>query len=435
MDFFKHQSDAKSSSLTLLAIFMLVVTVLFFVLAFTVSIINNILSFERDFMTLTPTGLLVAGMFWFAIAAGCFFRWLDVRGGGSCLAKRFGAHPVDELSRNRAERQLTAINAEMAIAAGIVTPSIWIMPFEQTINAFVVGGGDDVAIVVTRSAIDYLDREQMQALIGHEMGHVVQGDLAINMRMLIALSGLMALTEIGDMLGENIGGSIFRILGSICVFCGSIVKAAFSRRREFLADAMSVQFTRNPGAMASCLHSIKEQNEDKALHSPYRHELSHLCFNVKSKNGWLARKLSTHPPIDARITRIDPHHNLIAEVRSRRAANDAEATQNEVQTAVQAANPLNTHPLAALAGLAGISGFVGVDGSVSVTDQSAATLLGTGAVVAFQNKMDKETSDSLSLMMSRPDDALVGIASPSQTRLKSSMTIVGNYCNPIPCRS
>ena len=409
MDFFKHQSDAKTSSLTLLAIFALVVTVLFFVLAFTVSIINNIFSLERDFLTLTPTGLLVAGTFWFAIAAGCFFRWLDVRGGGSCLAKRFGAHPVDELSRNRAEQRLPAINAEMAIAAGVVTPSIWVLPFEQTINAFVVGGGDDVAIVVTRTAIDNLDREQMQALIGHEMGHVVQGDLAINMRMLIALSGLMALTEIGDMLGENIGGSIFRILGSICVFCGSIVKAAFSRRREFLADAMSVQFTRNPGAMASCLHSIKEQNEDKALHSPYRHELSHLCFNVKSKNGWLARKLSTHPPIDARITRIDPNHTLIAEVRSRRAANDADLSQSEGQTAEQTIYPLNAHPLAALAGLAGVSGFVGADGTVGVTEQPAATLLATGTVAAFQNKIDKETSDSLSLMMSRPDDAMVGM--------------------------
>ena len=408
MDFFEHQSEAKTSSLTLLVFFALVVTVLFFVVAFSVSIINNILSFERDFLALTPTGLFVAGMFWFAIAAGCFFRWLDVRGGGSCLAKRFGAHPVDELSRDNAERQLPAITAEMAIAAGVVTPSIWIMPFENSINAFVVGGGDDVAIVVTRAAIDNLDREQMQALIGHEMGHVVQGDLAINMRMLIALSGLMALTEIGDMLGDNIGGRIFHAVGSICVFCGSMVRAAFSRRREFLADATSVQFTRNPGAMASCLYSVKVQNVNRTLRSPFRHELSHLCFSVKSKNSWLARKLSTHPPIDARITRIDPNHNLIEEVRSRKAANDAQIASANEQTIAQTANPLNAHPLAALAGLAGISGLVG-SGATASAEKHRVTAPPIGSVKAFQQKIDQETSDSLSLMMSRPEEALVGM--------------------------
>ena len=335
MDFFNHQDKARTSSLTILVLFVVVVTVLFFAVAFGVSILNNIFSLEPDKLSLTPIGLFVAGMFWFAIAAGCFFRWLDVRGGSSCLAKRFGAFQIDSSTRRNEEKQLRAVTAEMAIAASVSEPTVWVMSREQTINAFVVGKTDDVAIVVTQAALDELDRDAMRALVAHELGHVVQGDLAINMRMLMVLSGLMSLTEIGDMLGENIGGSIFRIIGGICVFCGTLIRSAFSRRREFLADAMAVQFTRDPAAVTHCLHTVHAHRDTQALSSPFRHELAHLCFHVPARKKWYAAKLATHPPLAKRIARIDP--NFSPRVAARKRA-DERARAKETHSANAGSN-------------------------------------------------------------------------------------------------
>ncbi len=354
MDFFSHQDKARTSSLTILALFTVVVTVLFFAVAFGVSILNNIFSLERDVLTLTKTGLFVAGMFWFAIAAGCFFRWLDIRGGSSCLAKRFGAHEIESSTRRDAKKQLHAVTAEMAIAASVPAPTVWVLPHEQSINAFVVGKTNDAAIVVTQAALDELDRDAMRALVAHELGHVVQGDLAINMRMLMVLGGLMALTEIGDMLGDNIGGSIFRIIGGVCVFSGTLIRSAFSRRREFLADAMAVQFTRDPAAVTHCLHTIQAHRDAQALTSPYRHELAHLCFHVPTKRKWFSAKLATHPPLAKRIARIDPNFSprvaarKRAEERAQAAdrnpsnANVTRLSQNSLlHSAIEPANPVS----------------------------------------------------------------------------------------------
>lgn len=375
MDFFSHQDKARTSSFTILVLFVVVITVLFFAVAFTVSILNNYLSLERDLWSLTKTGLFVAGMFWFAIAAGCFFRWLDIRGGSSCLAKRFGATEIDTATRNDSKKQLLAVTAEMAIAASVPEPTVWVMPHEQSINAFVLGSTNDTAIVVTQAALDELTRDDMRALVGHELGHVVQGDLAINMRLLMVLSGMMALTEIGDTFGENFAGTIFRTVGSVCVFCGTLIRSAFSRRREYLADAMAVQFTRDPAAVANCLHTISVHNisahQDKqALSSRFRHELAHLCFHVPNRKKWLAAKLATHPPLKKRIARIDP--NFQPRIAARKRAEDRRESNN-ISNAMQSGGNRSAG--------AGVSSF-----------QEASPL-----------------DDLLTLYLSDPQDALAGI--------------------------
>lgn len=346
MDFFEQQSKVRNSSFLLLLLFTLAVTVLTFFVAWTVSVINNIIALERDFFTLTPIGLLVAGLFWLAIGFGCFFRWLDVRGGGSRLAERFGAERIDPNTRSFEEKQLLAVSAEMAIAASIPEPSVWVMRFEQPINAFVVGGKDDIALVVTHGAIHDLDREELQAVVGHEMGHIVQGDLTINMRLLIALSGFMALNEVGDLYGENFVGSIFRAVGGVCVFVGTLIRSAISRRREFLADAMAVQFTRNPEAMASALDTIREHQDPEHLACRFRQELAHLCFYTRVRKNWLARKLASHPKIEDRIKAIDPHFSAKDRARKRvdRATENASNPQQNPSAATTPGGVLTSHP-------------------------------------------------------------------------------------------
>ena len=391
MDFFAQQDKVRNSSLLLLVLFIVAVTVLSLVVAWFVSIVNNIIALERDYWQLTTAGLIVAGCFWVAIGFGCFFRWLDVRGGGSRLAERFGATKVDPATRNSNEKLLLSVAAEMAVAASIPEPHVFIMRREHVINAFVVGGRDDVALVVTSGALNDLDRDELQAVVGHEMGHIVQGDLPINMRLLMALSGFMALNEIGDTFGENFVGSIFRFVGSICVFTGSILRSAFSRRREFLADAMAVQFTRNPEAMASALSTVLNHQDPETLECRYRQELAHLCFNGHVRKNWFARKLATHPRLQDRIEAIDPFFSVKKRTR-KRALEKSETLQNTVADGpaiVSAADTMTATPLDALTSHPGMQVLKG-----SMTMAAMSTMATSSGPLSAANDGNSSASDS-----------------------------------------
>jgi len=157
----------------------------------------------------------------------------------------------------------------------------------------------------------------LQAIVAHEMAHIANGDIELNMHMLIALSGLMAIDEVGLILTEKnevaifypgkIVGYLLRALGSIGVFFGQIVRSAFFRQREFLADATAVQFTRYPYALACALNVVKEQDHEPALHGHHAQELVHLCFQSPKPSRWIRTLLASHPATELRIEAIDPY--------------------------------------------------------------------------------------------------------------------------------
>lgn len=130
----------------------------------------------------------------------------------------------------------------------------------------------------------------------------------------------MAIDEVGRLLvGKNpdsnfhpgvVTGFLLRVLGSIGVFFGRLIRSAFSRQREYLADACAVQYTRNPYALASALNVIKMQNEEPALHSIHEQELAHLCFQSGKTKRWFNRLFASHPKIQNRIDAIDPNFSV-----------------------------------------------------------------------------------------------------------------------------
>lgn len=258
------------------------------------------------------------GIMWLAILLGCFMRMLDVRAGGAVLARRFGAVHASDRSRHAHEKRLLNVVAEMSIAASCPQPDVFVLRNESGINAFVVGaieGGQ--AIVVSQGALDTLDRDELQAVVAHEFGHIVQDDLPLNMRLLIVLGGLHAITEIGHLLtGKDpdelahpgvLVGFLLRGVGSVGVGFGTLLRAAFSRQREYLADATAVQFTRNPQGLASALACIRDASEPMPLQTPYSQELAHMCFHMGNLLPWYQRLFASHPPLQARIDAIDPH--------------------------------------------------------------------------------------------------------------------------------
>lgn len=321
MDFFGHQAARRRQSILLLAGFvaaMLLMAVLIHLVVVGFSLLIG--QSGTLWQPSTPAVSMIA-IIWLTILAGGLFRALDVKAGGAVLARRFGAVHASDRARHEQENQLLNVVAELAIASNTAQPEVYVLRYESSVNAFVLGNsaGSNV-IVVTQGALDAFDRDELQAVIAHEFGHIVNGDLPLNMRLLAVLGGLMAIDEIGRWLyadgADNrfnpgtLVGCLLIGIGSVGVISGKIIRAAYSRQREFLADASAAQFTRNPYALASALAVARERRHEPPLHSPHMQELAHLCFQTENLMSWNERFFASHPTLQSRIDAIDPNFEV-----------------------------------------------------------------------------------------------------------------------------
>ncbi|MDN3648805.1 M48 family metallopeptidase [Reinekea marina] len=255
------------------------------------------------------------------VLMGTVFRFLELQGGGRKVAEWAGATPVSKLAKDDDVTTYVNVSEEMAIAAGMPIPELYVMENEQGINAFVAGYQVDQAVmVVTKGALTQLTRDQLQGVIGHEYSHILNGDMRLNIRLMASLGGLILLGQVGRFFLESslysgrsrdnsksqiafIGvGAALMLVGYIGVLVGRMIKAAVSRQREYLADASSVQFTRNPDGIAGALYEIQKATDGSLLNHKHAEDMSHFCFGESVS---LSQKLSTHPPIPDRIKRID----------------------------------------------------------------------------------------------------------------------------------
>ncbi|HLZ46732.1 MAG TPA: M48 family metallopeptidase [Gemmatimonadales bacterium] len=235
-----------------------------------------------------------------------------------------GAHEVID-PQTDAERQLVNVVEEMSIAAGLPRPRIWIVPDEDP-NAFATGHGPgDSHIAVTQGLLRICNREELQAVIGHELGHVKNFDVRL-MTMLAALVGAVLLAR--DGMGRMMGGrgsrfgrveeegkkgagpllaivlALWLISWVLAPLVTQLLALAVSRRREYLADDMSAQFTRNPLALASALEKIEGA---AAPTTAITSGAAHLCIadplgrRFTNHEGWLGDVFATHPPMGKRI--------------------------------------------------------------------------------------------------------------------------------------
>jgi hypothetical protein len=210
----------------------------------------------------------------------------------------------------------------MAIASGVPVPEIYVLEQELGINAFAAGfAPGDAAIAVTRGTLELLDRDELQGVIGHEFSHILNGDMRLNIRLMGVLFGIMALGLMGRMVfrGVRYGGAGSRrgngggaiviiglgliILGSIGVFFSRLIKSGVSRQREFLADASSVQFTRQTDGLAGALKKIGGYESGSLIQAADPEEVSHMLFGSGSR---LRGMFATHPPLTERIRALDP---------------------------------------------------------------------------------------------------------------------------------
>lgn len=256
--------------------------------------------------------------------------WYSFRKGPARVLWAAGAAELVEAATPE-QKQLVNVIEEMAIASGTPRPKIWIVP-DPDPNAFATGLDEQRAnIAVTDGLLKILSRDELQAVVAHEMAHIKNLDVRL-MTLLAAMVGAIALMSdgMGRMLGRGIrvgggggGGSkgggkkgnqlaiIILVLWVITLIIAPIVTRllamAVSRKREYLADASAAQFTRNPSALASALEKL---DGAAAATRSITKGAAHLCIvdpgerKLSSREGRWADIFATHPPIHHRITRL-----------------------------------------------------------------------------------------------------------------------------------
>jgi Zn-dependent protease with chaperone function len=263
--------------------------------------------------------LLIIGV----IGLASLFKSAQLRGGGAVVAQSLGGVRVERDTTDPARKRLRNIIEEMSIASGVPVPEIYVLEQEPAINAFAAGHTPaNACITVTQGAIDHLNRDELQGVIGHEFSHILNGDMRLNIQLMGAIFGLLVIAIIGrlvfnfaprggsdrDRRGGGMGwvavGLAAMVLGYLGLLAGRMLQAAVSRQRERLADASAVQFTRNTEGLKGALMKIAALEEGSKFVAADAEQVAHMLFAPG-----LDRIFATHPPLLERIRELDPHFN------------------------------------------------------------------------------------------------------------------------------
>ena len=258
-----------------------------------------------DFLYLSPWATLATGV-WVFFGYAMHQRLIDAATGAKGVSRT-------------EEPRLYNILENLCISRGIPTPKLQIIETE-VMNAYASGMHDgQYQIAVTRGLINALDDQEIEAVLGHELTHIRNGDVRL---MVVAVVIAGVITLVGEFVfrvllqGPNIrssgrssggggkkgGGAgaiiIAIVLIAIAWFLSLVIRFALSRSREYLADAGSVELTKNPDAMISALRKIEGRAEMPAVPSG----IMEMCIE-NQKNG-VADLFSTHPSVDARVDKL-----------------------------------------------------------------------------------------------------------------------------------
>ncbi len=327
MDFFEQQHRARRRTWLMLILFVLAVAAIVaafdlvcaivYIWLFDVQILYSSSLLQQVprsvYLWSTLATLLVIG--W-----GTASRLVQLSGGGVAVADLIGARHVKRDTGEPAERRLLNVVEEMALASGITVPLVFVMDDQHTINAFAAGySPNEATVIVTRGALDQLNRDELQGVVAHEFSHILNGDMRLNIHLVGVIAGIVMIGSIGAFLmtgmrdGDDLRragtdirvfflGLLLWLIGSIGVLAGRLIKAVISREREFLADASAVQFTRNPCGIGGALFKIGLRGS--TIGQRHAEELSHMCIGAPVNDYFEFSLFHDHPPLDDRIERL-----------------------------------------------------------------------------------------------------------------------------------
>jgi heat shock protein HtpX len=259
----------------------------------------------------TAFALLLGG----AMAAGSFY------GGDSLVLAASQAREVDD----QTQPQLMNVVREMTLAAGIPMPKVYIIP-DSAPNAFATGRDPQHAsIAVTSGLLDKLSREELQGVIGHELSHIRNYDIRFALLVGVLVGSIALLADMflrftfwGGMGGGRRSSSssssnssgvqaivfvVAIVLAILAPIAARLVQLAVSRQREYLADASSVELTRNPQGLEDALMKIAADTEPLEVANRATQHL-YVVNPMKKLSDRGSGLFSTHPPILDRVNRL-----------------------------------------------------------------------------------------------------------------------------------
>jgi heat shock protein HtpX len=256
----------------------------------------------------TGGAVLLGGL----LSVGSYF------GGDKLVLGSSGAKEVDATSAP----QLMNVVQEMAIAAGVPMPKVYVIE-DTAPNAFATGRDPQHAsVAITTGLLEKLDREELQGVLGHELSHVRNFDIRFSLLVAVLVGSIALLADFflrftfwgggrrssndRDGGGNGVQAIIFVlaiVLAVLAPIFARLVQLAVSRQREYLADASSVELTRNPSGLERALAKIAG---DKEVLEVANRATQHLYFTnpIKKFEERSSAMFSTHPAIVDRINRL-----------------------------------------------------------------------------------------------------------------------------------
>jgi len=381
VDFFARQAAARGQTRWLIVSFFL--SLLAVALALDLVLFTFLASSRVHGIDMDPLGYAArnpgAAIFSTLIVMGVLglaslYKSVELRGGGGVVARSLGGVLVDPDTRDIQRKRLLNVVSEMAIASGVPMPEVYVLEQETAINAFAAGHTPaNAAVTVTQGALDRLNRDQLQGVIGHEFSHILNGDMRLNVQLMGWVFGLFVVGIIGrlildfsprDRRNNNnamvVLGLAVMVLGYVGMFFGRLLQAAVSRQRERLADASGVQFTRNPQGLKDALIRIAAMPDGSTLATPQAEQAAHMFFTEG-----LHRAFATHPPLLERIRELDPQFDegeiarVAAQMEQEVGVNASADTGTHAGTGSPGFGPPLAGPGAAFAGISALTGTMG----------------------------------------------------------------------------
>lgn len=317
-----HQAYRKRSSRLLVTMFVasvvLLLSALFAVTYFAIQ--WRLVELPKEIALSAATTVVISAGIIIGIAV--LIKMSMLARGGIIVAQEIGGEYLGGSELTLRERQLLNVVDEMAVAASIPSPGVYILRHEQGINAFTAGSKIGNAVIgITQGALDHLSRDELQAIVAHEFGHIVNGDVGLNYRMISLLFGIECMYMAGlrlmgfghhtrwgwrgsrnsPSIGIAIAGFVLFLLGACGRICADFIKQAVNRQREYLADAMSTEFTRNPSALVGAFEAIQTHRTGGRVLHQNAGQIAQLF--IVPPIGQLFSKAS-HPSLEKRIDRL-----------------------------------------------------------------------------------------------------------------------------------
>lgn len=252
----------------------------------------------------------------FGVAFAIIYSLISYYASSSMVLAISGAHKITK----KDNPELWRIVENLAITAGLPMPKVYVMN-DSAPNAFATGRDPNHGVIcVTTGLLDKLEKTELEGVVAHELSHIGNYDVRF-MTLVIILVGIIVLISdwflrFSFFMDDDNGGGNFQlimivvgiVLALLAPLIGILMQLAFSRKREYLADASAVMLTRYPEGLEKALQKIEADTEpleraNRATENLYI--INPLRANVKGgARGWFSSLFSTHPPTSERIKRL-----------------------------------------------------------------------------------------------------------------------------------